>query len=70
MPLADLLNLNGKPENLLWPANREVEIVVQPDGTVESAWWTPEILVLLCGICGMQNTTACITCVNKNPWCG
>lgn len=52
------------------PSNMELELVFRPDGTVESAWWTKEIGKLLCGICGMQGSTQCVTCMNKNPWCG
>lgn len=52
------------------PSNHEIELVIRPDGTVESAWWTPETSKLLCGVCGKQDSTACITCLNTNQWCG
>ncbi|TEB04763.1 hypothetical protein Psch_03525 [Pelotomaculum schinkii] len=57
-------------EVLPMPAHKELEITIHADGTVESAWWTPEIGLLLCGICGMQGSTNCIACMNSNPYCG
>lgn len=51
-------------------SNQELEIIIHADGTVESAWWTPEIGKLLCAICGMQGSIKCITCMNSNPYCG
>lgn len=51
-------------------SNQELEIIIHADGTVESAWWTPEIGHLLCGICGMQGSSKCMTCLNSNPYCG
>ncbi|MCL5057097.1 MAG: hypothetical protein M1130_03700 [Actinobacteria bacterium] len=51
-------------------ANREIDIVIRPDGTVESHWWTPELAVMLCLLCGKQGAPQCAYCLNANRWCG
>lgn len=32
--------------------SKEVKIKYLPDGTVYSAWWSPEIAVIVCKLCG------------------
>ena len=39
-------------------------LIVRPDGTVESPWWTPEIDLVLEELGVPQND------VNRMPWCG
>jgi hypothetical protein len=48
----------------------EIELVIRPDGTVESPWWTPEIAEYLCSLCGRWGSEECENCLNRNPWCG
>jgi hypothetical protein len=58
----------------------EIEFVVKADG-VETPWWSPEIAVYMCELCGKKGTEACqrkvdgsrltfSICVNANPYCG
>jgi hypothetical protein len=51
-------------------ASREIDIVIRPDGIVESHWWTPELAVMLCLLCGKQGAPQCASCLNANRWCG
>lgn len=51
------------------------ELVISPDGSVASDWWTPEIAVYICDLCGARGTEKCskdgiAVCVNQNPYCG
>jgi len=50
--------------------NREVEIVIRPDGSAETSWWTPALAEIMCEVCGKRNSKDCIYCLNNNPWCG
>lgn len=61
----------------------EIVLNINLDGTVDTPWWTPEIAVYMCELCGKKGTVACqetvtvggssltiIRCVNANPYCG
>jgi len=56
--------------NSLSPLKSDIELIIHPDGTVESPWWTIETSKLLCAVCGMQGSAGCITCTSSQQWCG
>ncbi|MFZ5633713.1 MAG: hypothetical protein ACOY40_12800 [Bacillota bacterium] len=51
-------------------ASPEVDIIIRPDGTAEAPWWTPELAMLICLLCGKQGAPQCASCLNTNKWCG
>ncbi|MFZ5650724.1 MAG: hypothetical protein ACOY4I_07715 [Bacillota bacterium] len=51
-------------------ASPEVDIIIRPDGTAEAPWWTPELAMIICSLCGKQGAPQCASCLNANKWCG